>query len=36
MAIHVYDDTPMGMGQLTIVAELESYIDDRGEGRRNT
>ena len=34
MAIHVYDDTPIGMGQLTIVAELETYIDDRGRERK--
>lgn len=30
MAIHVYDDTPIGLGSLTILAELESYFDDSG------
>ena len=30
MAIHVYDDTPIGLGSLTILAELESYFDENG------
>ena len=30
MAIHVYDDTPIGVGSLTILAELESYFDENG------
>ena len=30
MAIHVYDDTPIGLGSLTILAELESYFDESG------
>ena len=30
MAIHVYDDTPIGVGSLTILAELESYFDESG------
>ena len=30
MAIHVYDDTPIGLGTLTILAELESYFDESG------
>ena len=30
MAIHVYDDTPIGLGSLTILAELESYFDNGG------
>ena len=30
MAIHIYDDTPIGVGSLSIIAELESYIDDAG------
>ena len=30
MAIHVYDDTPIGLGSLTILAELESYFDNSG------
>ena len=30
MAIHVYDDTPIGLGSLTILAELESYFDASG------
>ena len=31
MAIHVYDDTPIGLGSLTILAELESYFDESGD-----
>ena len=30
MAIHIYDDTPIGVGSLSIVAELETYIDENG------
>ena len=30
MAIHVYDDTPIGLGSLSILAELESYFDEDG------
>ena len=33
MAIHVYDDTPIGIGTLTILAELETYIDANGVER---
>ena len=33
MAIHVYDDTPIGIGTLTILAELETYIDANGVKR---
>ena len=28
--IHIYDDTPIGIGSLQIVAELQTYIDDNG------
>lgn len=34
MAIHVYDDTPIGVGTLRILAELETYIDNRGVERK--
>lgn len=34
MAIHIYDDTPIGVGSLSIVAELETYIDERGIERK--
>jgi len=30
IAIHVYDDTPVGLGSLSILAELESYFDEDG------
>ena len=30
MAIHVYDDTPIGLGSLSILGELESYFDEDG------
>ena len=30
MAIHIYDDTPIGIGSLQITAELETYIDEAG------
>ena len=30
MAIYVYDDTPIGVGSLTILNELESYFDESG------
>ena len=30
MAIHIYDDTPIGIGSLQIAAELQTYIDDNG------
>ena len=34
MAIHIYDDTPIGIGSLQIAAELETYIDERGIERK--
>ena len=34
MSIHVYDDTPIGVGTLSILAELETYIDDKGSERK--
>ena len=34
MSIHIYDDTPIGVGTLRILAELETYIDDRGRERK--
>ena len=30
IAIHVYDDTPIGLGSLSILGELESYFDEDG------
>ena len=33
MAIHIYDDTPIGIGSLQITAELDRYIDDNGSER---
>ena len=30
MAIHIYDDTPIGVGSLQIAAELETYLDEKG------
>ena len=30
MAIHIYDDTPIGIGSLQITAELDTYIDNKG------
>ena len=34
MAIQVFDDTPIGIGSLTILAELETYIDANGVERK--
>ena len=34
MSIHIYDDTPIGVGTLRILAELETYIDDLGRERK--
>ena len=34
MSIHIYDDTPIGVGTLRILAELETYIDNRGRERK--
>jgi hypothetical protein len=31
VSVHVYSDTPIGIGQITILAELENYIDDIGK-----
>ena len=33
MAVHIYDDTPIGIGSLQITAELDRYIDDNGSER---
>ena len=30
VAVHVYDDTPIGIGKVTILGELKTYIDDDG------
>ena len=27
-SIHVYDDTPIGQGKITILGELKEYVDD--------
>jgi len=30
-SVHVYDDTPIGIGKITILGELETYVNDIGE-----
>lgn len=30
ISVHVYQDTPIGIGKITILGELETYIDDNG------
>jgi len=30
VSIHVYDDTPIGLGKITILGELKNYVDDNG------
>ena len=30
ISIHVYDDTPIGIGKVTILGELKTYINDAG------
>jgi hypothetical protein len=30
IAVHVYDDTAIGIGKITILGELKSYFDDNG------
>jgi len=30
ITVHVYQDTPIGIGKITILGELEKYIDDDG------
>jgi hypothetical protein len=33
MSVHVYEDTPIGIGSITILGELETYFDDKGNKR---
>ena len=33
VSVHVYDDTPIGLGKITILGELKQYVDDRGVTR---
>ena len=33
VAVHVYDDTPIGLGKITILGELKEYIDGNGVTR---
>ena len=30
-SVHIYDDTPIGIGKITILGELETYVNDIGE-----
>ena len=30
ISVHVYDDTPIGTGKITILGELKNYIDENG------
>ncbi|MEY4334337.1 MAG: hypothetical protein RLZZ196_3080, partial [Bacteroidota bacterium] len=30
ISVHVYQDTPIGIGKITILGELETYIDENG------
>lgn len=30
VAVHVYDDTPIGIGKITILGELKNYVNDVG------
>ena len=30
VSVHVYDDTPIGTGKITILGELKNYIDENG------
>ena len=30
VSVHVYEDTPIGIGKITILGELETYIDENG------
>lgn len=34
MAVHIYDDTPVGVGSISILGELEYYYDENGIQRR--
>ena len=33
MSVHIYEDTPIGIGSVTILGELEKYYDERGNKR---
>ena len=30
ISVHVYEDTPIGLGKITVLGELKTYIDDDG------
>ena len=30
VSVHVYEDTPIGLGKITILGELKTYVDDNG------
>ena len=30
VSVHVYDDTPIGLGKITILGELKNYVDENG------
>jgi len=30
VSVHVYEDTPIGLGKITVLGELKTYIDDNG------
>lgn len=34
VSVHVYSDTPIGIGKITILAELETYIDESGQEKK--
>ena len=34
VAVHIYDDTPIGIGSISIVGELETCLDDKGRVKK--
>jgi hypothetical protein len=33
VAVHIYEDTPIGLGKITILGELKTYVDENGTTR---
>ena len=34
LSVHIYDDTPIGVGSISIVGELETCLDDKGQVKK--
>ena len=34
ISVHIYDDTPIGLGKITILGELKNWINDEDDGTR--